>query len=132
MASEGEGAVIRDVEFNTDFLKGPQSFQKTWEIQLSRPITRIKGVLLLEMSFWIGLIRLRTVVKEGDFTIYMHDFDILRGYVKTLPFENIAKTINIDIPIQTRKFIQATLQITLIVRTSLGSLKGRIVEIQVE
>lgn len=123
----------KDVEFATDFLKGPRTFHKSWKAPLGKTASaRIDGRFIFEASSWMGSVVLRASIYEGNSLVYRNDFELLKGPVWTPPFQYAARTVEISQPLHIKAAEESVLELELHVTTSLGSLKGRVVEIKVE
>jgi len=119
-------------EFYTDFLRGPRTYEKKVAYSVSGRATKIKGVIITEASFWAGHVKLRLTVSQEGMPIYINDFEVLKGPILTAPFEYIARTVDIDIPITTKKVEKGQAELLLRVTTTMGSLRGRVVELRLE
>jgi len=65
-------------------------------------VTKIKGVIIAEASFWAGLVKLRLTVSQEGAPIYTVFRSTQRPQL-TAPFEYVARTVDIVIPITTKK-----------------------------
>jgi len=119
-------------EFYTDFLRGPRTYEKKVAYPVSGRVTKIKGTIITEASFWAGHVRLRLAISQEGAPIYINDFEVLKGPILTAPFEYVARTVDIDIPITTKKVEKGQAELLLRVTTTMGSLRGRVVELRLE
>jgi len=119
-------------EFYTDFLRGPRVYEKKMAYPVAGRVTKIKGTIITEASFWAGYVKLRLTISQEGAPIYINDFEVLKGPIFTASFEYVARTVDIDIPIITKKVEKGQAEILLRVTTTMGSLRGRVVELGVE
>ena len=126
------GRVGEAVEFDTDFFKGPRRFEKKWMYVLKPgEVKAVKGRLIVEYSFWTGDVVLRIRVHEAGRDLYKSDVKIFSGPQLTQPFKKMSKTIDINIPVNT-KVSEGVLELELVVETLTGSLAGKLINLEIE
>lgn len=127
-------AVVNEVEFSTDLIKGPKSFVKKWpQVLKSGVVKSVRGRLILEYSFWSGevILRIRLYEAATGKDLYKNDVKVFAGFWPTKPFKKVSRTIDVEVPVNT-KVEEAVLELELAVYTYLGSLSGRVVNLTAE